>query len=94
MIMTADFKPASIFNIPSPNERFSLPDEPVTLKSTAISSDAVFDRCTFILTDGSVLGPLESIVHSSMIGSSVKSSSSSVTPMFLIESITLLFKLT
>ena len=34
MIMTADFKPASIFNIPSPNERFSLPDEPVTLKST------------------------------------------------------------
>ena len=68
----ADFSPASIFNIPSPNENFSLADEPEILKSTTISSGAILDKWTFIFRDGSVLGPLEFIVQNSKIGSSTK----------------------
>ena len=44
MIMMADLSPAAIFNTPSPNEKFSVPDKPVILKSTTISSGAILDK--------------------------------------------------
>ena len=99
----ADLSPASISNIPSPNEKFSLADEPVILKSMAISSGAILDKCTFIFREEAVLGPLEFIVQNSTIGSSIKLSSSgssikllssSFAPLVLIASIILLSKLT
>ena len=71
-----------------------MPDEPLTLKSTAIFSVAMSDKCTFIIRDGAVFGPLESIVQNSTIGSSSELLSTSLTPMVLIESIMLLLKLT
>ena len=42
--MDGRFKSASIFSTPSPYENSSSPDEPVTLKSTAIFSDAILDK--------------------------------------------------
>ena len=94
MVMMADLSPASIFSTPSPYEKSSIPDEPETLKSTTTSSSKILDKCTFILTDGAVLGPLELIVQSSTIGSSTKLLSGLLTPIVLTESIILLLKLT
>ena len=61
-----------MFNIPAPYENISLPVEPVTLKSMTIFSGEILDKCTFIILDKEVLGPLESTVQNSTIGSSTK----------------------
>ena len=67
--MKADLRPASIFNIPFPNEKFSLADALAMLKSRTTSSGTILDKCTFIFKDVEVVGPLEFTVQNSTIGS-------------------------
>ena len=100
--MKADLRPASIFNIPFPNEKFSLADALAMLKSRTTSSGTILDKCTFIFKDVEVVGPLEFTVQNSTIGSPTYLSNASSTKMLsipyssmvLIESIILLSKIT
>ena len=79
--MKADLRPASIFNIPFPNEKFSLADALAMLKSRTTSSGTILDKCTFIFKDVEVVGPLEFTVQNSTIGSPTYLSNASSTKL-------------
>ena len=44
MLMIPNLSPVSIFNIPSPYEKFSMSDDPVTLNFTEIFSVVIEDK--------------------------------------------------